>query len=91
MRRSAAATLWDNARGVVLNTTRGLVMWARLRLRYNVDTNLRAYFTKAGQPGGPGALPADEWPLCVDLGSQGVMAMDHSAGSSQNHSRAAGW
>ena len=91
MRRSAAPTLWARARRVVLDTTHGIRMWARLRLRYNVDTNLRAYFTNAGTQGGPGALPAAEWPLCIDLGSQGVLSMDHSAGSSQNHSRAAGW
>ena len=91
VRRSAAPTLWARARRVVLDTTCGIGMWARLRLRYNVDTNLRAYFTKAGTQDGPGALPAAEWPLCIDLGSQGVLSMDHSAGSSQNHSRAAGW
>ena len=32
----------------------------------------------AGTQGGPGALPAAEWPLCIDLGSQGVLSMDHS-------------
>ena len=63
----------------------------RTFLQSNLTYDLYVDIFMAGTQGGPGALPAAEWPLCIDLGSQGVLSMDHSAGSSQNHSRAAGW
>ena len=87
----AAPTLWAKSRAVVLRTTRGLGMWARLRLRFNVDTNLRAHFTKSGHQGDGGPkYAASAWPLCLDVGSHGMLEMDHSLGSTQNHSRG-GW